>query len=522
MDKKISKTNLRSKNNSKMFGPENCKNFKESSIDGSNFDNNNGIITKTVNIIRYRNTISEYEKNYLNLSEGDLNLYLIDENKMLSKKDNLLLKLNEQKEIKEKLENELKENIKILDENNICLFEKFYKYNDLKQINKNKDSNLKEKILLLDEFNNKYLNLINNLDKFIKIMENENKEFEQKLINDSNKLNSTIKEYYQKLLLENKNLEEKYILNENKYNDIENKVKSIREKYNDYKNEKLKVCETYKKNDENRLYILRESFKYHPYFKRYLILRKNNNNEKLNYIINNCRKNIILDKIESLKFNQIISTINNPYILNKENEESFIYNEFLNLFETYLNYFCENEKIFYVFYISDQFSKNNLNYIILNFIQEMIKNDNTNFSIQVYKNNGEKININNIESDILIQNEINNIEDDIIAINYIICKSVCNNNKEFIYQFINLSIETEDLENILSKIDEYYQKIKKNGVNLNKKKNNKKIKNSGNNLILNDFYNDYPNQTVIIYDINDKSLFNKKYFNILMPINNSI
>ena len=147
----------------------------------------------------------------------------------------------------------------------------------------------------------------------------------------------------------------------------------------------------------------------------------------------------------------------------------------------------------------------------------MIKNNNTNFSIQAYKKNGTKININNIESDILIKEEINKIEEEIIALNYIICKN--NNNKELLYQFINLSIENEDLENILIKIDDYYQKIKKNNYNF-KKKNKKNII-QGNNFILNDFYNDFPNQTVIIYDINDKTLFNKNYSNILMPLNNS-
>ena len=520
MEKKnFSKTNLRSKNNSQIFGPENCKNFKESSIDiTKNIDikNNDGIIIKPSIKIIGRNTNSNYEKNYVNLSENDLKQNFVNEKKLFSEKENLLMNLKEQKEMNEKLENELKENIINLNKNNLKIIEEFNKYKKLTQLNKNNDINLKDKINLLDEFNNKYINLSNKLDKILKTLE-DNNEFEQKLINDSLKNNSIIKDYYNQLLKNNEILEEKNKLNENKYNDIENTIKSLKEKYNNFIDENQKVCEIYKKNDENRLYILRESFKYHPYFKRYLILRNNNSNEKLNYVINNCRKNIILNKIDSLKFNQIISTINNPYILNKENEEGFIYNEFLNLFETYLNYFFEKEKIFYVFYISDQFSNKNVNYIILNFIQEMIKNDNTNFSIQAYQKNGTKININNIESDILIKEEITKIEEEIIALNYIICKN--NNNKEFIYQFINLSIENEDIENILNKIDEYYQKIKKNNYNF-KKKNKKNIF-QGNNFILNDFYNDFPNQTVIIYDINDKSLFNKNYSNILTPLNNS-
>ena len=519
MDKKIfSKTNLRSKNHSKQFGPENCKNFKESSIDFTkNIDikSNDGIIIKSSIKITGRNTNTELENNYLYLSEGDLKDNFVDEKKLLSERDNLLLTIKEQKEIEEKLLNELKKYINDSDKNNLNLFEEFNKCNKLNELNKNNDIKLKDNIALLDEINNKYIYLSNNLDNYIKFMEDENNEIEQKLITDYLKQNSYIKDNYNELLIKNENLEEENKLNENKYNDIENFTKSLKEQYNNYINENQKVCEIYKKNDENRLYILRESFKYHPYFKRYLILRNNNSNEKLNYTINNCRKNIILNKIESLKFNQIISTINNPYILNKENEEGFIYNEFLNLFETYLNYFFEKEKIFYVFYISDQFSNKNVNYIILNFIQEMIKIDNTNFSIQAYQKNGTKININNIESDILIKEEITKIQEEIIALNYIICKN--NNNKEFIYQFINLSIENEDVENILNKIDEYYQKIKKN----NFKKKNKKNIFQGNNFILNDFYNDFPNQTVIIYDINDKSLFNKKYCNILMPLNNS-
>jgi hypothetical protein len=521
MDKKIfSKTNLRSKNHSKQFGPENCKNFKESSIDFTkNIDikSNDGIIIKSSIKITGRNTNTELENNYLYLSEGDLKDNFVDEKKLLSERDNLLLTIKEQKEIEEKLLNELKKYINDSDKNNLNLFEEFNKCNKLNELNKNNDIKLKDNIALLDEINNKYIYLSNNLDNYIKFMEDENNEIEQKLITDYLKQNSYIKDNYNELLIKNENLEEENKLNENKYNDIENFTKSLKEQYNNYINENQKVCEIYKKNDENRLYILRESFKYHPYFKRYLILRNNNSNEKLNYTINNCRKNIILNKIESLKFNQIISTINNPYILNKENEEGFIYNEFLNLFETYLNYFFEKEKIFYVFYISDQFSNKNVNYIILNFIQEMIKIDNTNFSIQAYQKNGTKININNIESDILIKEEITKIQEEIIALNYIICKN--NNNKEFIYQFINLSIENEDVENILNKIDEYYQKIKKNNYNF-KKKNKKNIF-QGNNFILNDFYNDFPNQTVIIYDINDKSLFNKKYCNILMPLNNS-
>ena len=520
MEKKnFSKTNLRSKNNSQIFGPENCKNFKESSIDiTKNIDikNNDGIIIKPSIKIIGRNTNSNYEKNYVNLSEDDLKQNFVNEKKLFSEKENLLMNLKEQKEMNEKLENELKENIINLNKNNLKIIEEFNKYKKLTQLNKNNDINLKDKINLLDEFNNKYINLSNKLDKILKTLE-DNNEFEQKLINDSLKNNSIIKDYYNQLLKNNEILEEKNKLNENKYNDIENTIKSLKEKYNNFINENQKVCEIYKKNDENRLYILRESFKYHPYFKRYLILRNNNSNEKLNYVINNCRKNIILNKIDSLKFNQIISTINNPYILNKENEEGFIYNEFLNLFETYLNYFFEKEKIFYVFYVSDQFSNKNVNYIILNFIQEMINNNNTNFSIQAYLKNGTKININNIESDILIKEEINKIEEEIFALNYIICKN--NNNKEFLYQFINLSIENEDLENILIKIDDYYQKIKKNNYNF-KKKNKKNIF-QGNNFILNDFYNDFPNQTVIIYDINDKSLFNKNYSNILTPLNNS-
>ncbi len=106
MDKKnFSKTNLRSKNNSKQFGPENCKNFKESSIDFTkNIDikKNDGIIIKSSIKITGRNTNIEFEKNYLNLSEGDLKNIFVDEKKILSERDNLLLTIKEQKEIKKK------------------------------------------------------------------------------------------------------------------------------------------------------------------------------------------------------------------------------------------------------------------------------------------------------------------------------------------------------------------------------------------------------------------------------------
>ena len=183
MEKKIfSKTNLRSKNNSQKFGPENCKNFKESSIDiTKNIDikNNDGIIIKSSIKIIGRNTNPKYEKNYVNLSEDDLKQNFVDEKKLFSEKENLLMNLKEQKEINEKLENELKENIINLNKNNLNILEEFNKYNKLNQLNKNNDIYLKDKIILLDEFNNKYINLSNQLDKFLKSMEILNNEFEQ-------------------------------------------------------------------------------------------------------------------------------------------------------------------------------------------------------------------------------------------------------------------------------------------------------------------------------------------------------
>jgi hypothetical protein len=286
MDKKIfSKTNLRSKNHSKQFGPENCKNFKESSIDFTkNIDikSNDGIIIKSSIKITGRNTNTELENNYLYLSEGDLKDNFVDEKKLLSERDNLLLTIKEQKEIEEKLLNELKKYINDSDKNNLNLFEEFNKCNKLNELNKNNDIKLKDNIALLDEINNKYIYLSNNLDNYIKFMEDENNEIEQKLITDYLKQNSYIKDNYNELLIKNENLEEENKLNENKYNDIENFTKSLKEQYNNYINENQKVCEIYKKNGENRLYILRESFKYHAYFKRYLILRNNNSNEKLN------------------------------------------------------------------------------------------------------------------------------------------------------------------------------------------------------------------------------------------------
>ena len=368
-------------------------------------------------------------------------------------------------------------------------------------------------------------------EKYIKMCEESN-------INNYNIINVIKKKTERLKLLSEKQKEEKDQLKKqlekkkeiynglkNNLEEIEINEKKIDLNLNDYFKEiekcKKEIEDSNKESEnmKNEIILLR------PFFKRLLILKKGND-ENFKIEISRNRENIIFQE-KDYKFDMIISVINNliEFPCDLKNETNFIFKKFYNLFQSLIIKFSTSDRNFLLIWLSNDFSFETLNHLIIQLIIKVnqIISD-LYFTVKAILKDLICAFPYDID-DNLCKERIKNINSEIFGFVYCLNKEFKGKNISF--NIFNITYNYENLKSILLFMEGKYQK-KKKIVNVGKKNNKEKEKEKEKNsnklkdILVKEFLNLKPAQTIIINDIFETDLNNEKVKEIIETISKKI